>query len=529
MWIKLQASCSSVEQATAFFAHRFGGNDPDPSRPDLRFVTFSFRVPRRLSECVDHIANWASVMDRLPDGWDSSEFRLAKGPYPWCESQLPDCDCRGDRGRLDIVYCSDIGSRADKSRREAKSPNARRAGNIQEMRDILSRRQAAQRNNRNTAIAEPQAQPAVEQFNCPVHREHHPYSELMERALEAQLFAIRMRMRAQDARGDTTFRSRSSAIAEHLRRKLQAQECADALVAGSSGIPELIYKYIPADLIGKGPPRSLRATQILALNDKMECNFETMPDNDMEALDFLTLVQSRVEEHLGIAVTEEELLERSLRFGDLRVSTFVQEYLNARVGVVSLSTDILVPTMWSHYAGNTGVVVGYDSEALRGLGYELRPMNYAELAPVYEPTRDDAIHLDFADLEKMGQDARTGREASGTPILVTAELTRMGAGWKNLSRLLFTKGASWAYEKEVRLLVDLQDARDTGTCHDGRPIKVIDLPPSAIAEIYGSDGTSAADLARAREAARGENLSGLLVGQLSSHAFRMQKTTSTRY
>ena len=347
--------------------------------------------------------------------------------------------------------------------------------------------------------------------------------------LEAQLFVIKMQMRAQDSRGDRTFRSHSSAIAQHLRRQLQAQECADAVVAGGFDIPEVIYKYIPADLIGKGPPRSLRATQILALNDKMECNFMTMPGNDMEALDFLMLIQSRVEELLGIAVTEEELLERSLRFGDLRLSTFVQQYLNPRVGVVSLSTDLLVPTMWSHYAGNTGVVVGYNSEALRGLGYELRPMDYAELAPMYEPTRDDAIRLNFADRERMEQYARTGRETSGTPILVTAELTHMGAGWKDLSRLLFTKGASWAYEKEVRLLVGLQDARDIGTCHAGWPIKVIDLPPDAIAEIYGSDSTSATSLARTKEAARGENLSGLLVGQLSSHAFRMQKTSSTRH
>ena len=418
----------------------------------------------------------------------------------------------------------------DAARREAKSPNARRSGNIQEMRDILTRRQAAQTSNRNTVVTEPQAQPAAEQFTCPVHREHHPYSELVERALESQLSAIRIQLRAQDARGDTTFRSFSTGVADLLRRQFQAQECADAFVAGGLDIPEVLYKYIPADLIGKGPPRSLRATQILALNDKMECNFVTMRGTDMDVLDFLVLARSRIEEHLGIAVTEEELLERSLRFGDLRLSTFVQEFLNSRVGVVSLSTDILVPTMWSHYAGNTGVVVGYDSAALRGLGYELWPMHYARFAPVYEPTRDDAIRLYFADLEKVEQDARSGQEAGGMPTLATAELAHMGAGWKNISRLLFTKGASWAYENEVRLLVDLKEARDTKKCDDGgQPIQVIDLPPSAITEIYGSDSTSPIDRALTVEAARGENLSGLLVGQLSSHAFRMQKTSSVKH
>lgn len=530
MWIKLQASCSSLEQATAFFEHRFGGNDPDPSRPDLRYISFSFQVPRRLSECVDHIANWALVREGMPIDWDSDEFRLVKGPYAWCETLLADCDCRGNRGRLDIVYCSDLGSLEDAARREAKSPNARRLGNIQSMRDIVIRRQVEQRNNPRTVVTEPSAQPQAEQFYCPAHREYHPYSEQVDRKLQAQLSAIKAQMRTQDPRGDTTFRTFSTSLAKHLRSQLQAQECADSFVAGGFDIPEVIYKYMPAGLIGNGPPNSLRTTQILALNDKMECNFVTMPDPDMDPLDFLTLIQSRIEGHLSIAVEEEELLERSLRFGDLRLSTFVQEYLNPQVGVVSMSTDLLVPTMWSHYAGNTGVVVGYDTEALRCHGYDLRPMHYAEIAPVYEPTRDDTIRLRLADLEEMEQCTRLGQESSGTPILASTELARMGAGWKNISRLLFTKGASWAYEKEVRLLVDLQESRDTGKRDDdGWPIKVIDLPPSAITEIYGSDSTSQEDRALAVEAARGENLDGLLVGQLSSHAFRMQKTVLSRY
>ncbi len=529
MWIKLQGSCSSVEQATVFFGFRFGG-DSDPEWPEYESTEFSFRVPRRLSECVDHIANWASVKDGLPDGWDSSEFRLAKGPYAWCESLSTDCDCRGGRGRLDTVYCADVGLLEDAARRETKSPNVRHLEIIQGMRDTVTRRQAERRNNSPTVVAEPEAPPQGEQFNCPVHREHHPYSEQVEQKLEARMSAIRMQMRSQDARGDTTFKKFSTALAEHLRRQIQVQECADAFVSDGFDVPEVIYKYMPADLIGKGPPSSLRATQILALNDKMECNFVTMPDPDMDALDFLMLVQSRVKERLGIAVAEEVLLERSLRFGDLRLSTFVQEYLNPRVGVVSLSTDILVPTMWSHYAGNTGVVVGYDTEALKDLGYDLRPMHYAEIAPVYEPKRDDAICLHFADLEKMEQNTRSGQETGRTRILASAELTHMGSGWRNISRLLFTKDTSWAYEKEVRLLVDLQEARDTGKCDDDDwPIKVIDLPSSAITEIYGSDSTSRTDRALAAEAARGENMSGLTEGWLSSHAFRMQKTSSVRH
>ena len=155
-------------------------------------------------------------------------------------------------------------------------------------------------------------------------------------------------------------------------------------------------------------------------------------------------------------MAEEELLERALRFGDLRLSTFIQEYLNPLVGVVSLSTDLSVPTMWTHYAMNTGIVVGYDTEVLRNLGFELRQVSYTEIAPVYEPTKGDVIQLQFADRERMEQDTRAGRTLNGTPILGTVELTHLGADWPALSRLLFVKGPSWEYEREVRLLVDLQ-------------------------------------------------------------------------
>ena len=183
--------------------------------------------------------------------------------------------------------------------------------------------------------------------------------------------------------------------------------------------------------------------------------------------------------------------------------------LNPLVGVVSLSTDLSVPTMWTHYALNTGIVVGYDTEVLRNLGFELRQVSYTEIAPMFEPTRGDVIQLQFADRERMEQETRAGRIGNGTPILGTVGLTQLGADWQALSQLLFVKGPSWEYEKEVRLLVDLQETRDTGEKDDNRwPIKVIDVPPEAIKEIYGGVRTSDADLTRAAELARGEDKCG---------------------
>ena len=182
-------------------------------------------------------------------------------------------------------------------------------------------------------------------------------------------------------------------------------------------------------------------------------------------------------------------LRRSRRYADLRLSTFIQEYLNSRVGVVSLTVDRFVPTMWAHYARNTGVVVGYDTEALAQLGFEMRSVTYSEFAPWYEPTKDDVIRLLLIDREHMEQDARAGKTTKGNPILCDVDLTEFCADWKSLSRLLFVKGASWEYEKEIRLLVDLRQTRDTGKRDENDwPVKVIDLPPEAIREIHGGGG-----------------------------------------
>ena len=263
----------------------------------------------------------------------------------------------------------------------------------------------------------------------------------------------------------------------------------------------------------------------------MECNLTSMRSAEEEdTVEFLALVQTKLERHLSVVVPWEELLTRSVRYAEPMLSTFIQEFLNPLVGVVSFSTDVTVPTMWAHYARNTGIVVGYDTEALNALGFELRPVVYSELAPTWRPSDGDAIRLAFVNREHMERELRAGRNGEGFPILASTQLAELGAGWKSLSRLLLVKGMSWAYEKEVRLLVDLEQARDTGKeDSNGWPVKVIDPPPEAIREIYGAANTREPDVERAVEAARGENRKGLFVGHVSSHAFRIQKTGGVNY
>ena len=556
VWLKVQSSCRSTEQAAAFFEARFNGTD---HFPDGEFPV----TPFRLSGRSDWVANWASIVDRLPAEWDDDEFHIKGAPYPWCETLSDDCDCHGAKGRLDHAHCSDFGLLNETEKRESKSPNVRYEYYIREMEERIAQRDESQRKERRerqqrtsprrvTPVASKPAQRGgdfaggaeamthamntversmAEGFYCSIHSRHHPYGEQPVRNMVARLNATFAQMSAWEGPDRQTFMSQIGVIAAYWLRTHQSEECARQSVWDDADIPDTLYKYIPRKLIGKGPPSSLRATQLLALNDDMECNVTTMKSSQEEdTLAFLRLVQSKVEEHLGIAVPWEELLTRSNRYADVRLSTYIQEHLNPLVGVVSFSTDILVPTMWAHYARNTGIVVGYDTEALRALGFELRPVVYSEFAPTYEPSSGDTIRLDFVDREDMDRNLKAGRTSEGFPLLARTDLAAFGADWKSLSRVLLVKGMSWAYEKEVRLLVDLHQTRDTGkTDGDGWAVKVIDPPPEAVKEIYGGARTREADVQRAVRATRGDNNRGLFVGHVSSHAFRIQRTGGVRH
>ena len=280
----------------------------------------------------------------------------------------------------------------------------------------------------------------VRGFYCSIHGSHHAYDEQAIRKTLSNLAAASAQISTRSGTDHKLAIPQIGVIATHWLQLHQSEECAKKFLWGEANIPEILYKYIPRELICKGTPDSLRATQLLALNDDMECNVTTMRGREEEdTLAFLAVVKTRLERRLGIAVPWEELLTRSLDYGDIRLSTFIQEYLNPLVGVVSFSTDKLVPTMWAHYARNTGIVVGYDTEALRALGFELRPVVYSELAPRYQPQKGDAIRLDFVNREDMDQELKAGRNKEGFPILASTYLAEFGADWKSLSRLMLVE------------------------------------------------------------------------------------------
>ena len=132
VWLKVQASCSSSEQAAAFFEYRFSGTDyttVDGHRP----VT-----PFRLSQRSHYLANWVSMADRLPAGWDDDEFHIVGTPYPWCETLSDNCDCHGSKGRLDAAFCSDFGLHDDTDKRASKSDNVRHRQYVQSMEERIA-------------------------------------------------------------------------------------------------------------------------------------------------------------------------------------------------------------------------------------------------------------------------------------------------------------------------------------------------------------------------------------------------------
>ena len=557
MWMKLQVPGDPEQEqpASPMLEARFGGTTEIQYEP-------SFSVPFRLSERSQHIHNWEEVKDSLPLAWDDHEFLLSESPYAWCETLSEGCDCHSAKGRLDITCCSNFGLLEDAKGRQGRSHNAWHRNYIRGLEQRITNHDQARRqenSGRATTLPSQEVAPveptsgvpltademaaaradAINRVNrlmaqtyyCQIEGRYHACSAQVRLRLVAKVIETVEQLTRLHAAARRTLMTSMDAVIDHFLRRLQSDECAEKVVRGKPDVPQILYKYIPRHLIGSGAPNSLRATQLRALNDDMECSVRTMnTDTQMDALQFLALVQSKLGEQLGITPEWEDLLTRSLRYGDLRLSTFIQDYLTPHVGVVSLSTDPLVPTMWSHYSRNTGIVVGYDSEMLQDLGFALRPMLYSEIAPSYQPAKDDTIRLDFLDRERLQEQTRQGESPNSFTLIATSDLAEMSAGWRSLSPLLFVKGMSWAYEKEVRLLVDLDNTRDTGkkdaSCW---PIKVIDLPPDAVKEIHRGDNTRDADVDRAVEVARGDNNKGLLVQSVSAHAFRIQRTVGSRY
>ena len=312
---------------------------------------------------------------------------------------------------------------------------------------------------------------------------------------------------------------------EIVRERERADRWVNQQVHDMYHVPDIIYKYIPFRLLTFGVPLTLRATQPVALNDVMEANLSTFrADATMSRDRWYETVGRRLRQIFGEdALSQEQLERRARRYGDPRISTIVREYLSRFVGVVSFSTDPLMPTMWAHYADNSGFVVGYKSDAIRPLGSRLRRVLYMELAPIYWPDRNDTVELNWVDEEN--RQARPDQK--GVPILGSHDFLTLDRDWRSLSDLLFVKSDAWKSESEIRLQVDLGTTRRTDEV-DGHEVRVVDVPADAIEEVYVGVGTPDAAIRKISAIVSDQNGGRQwMLKYTDSHAYRIQVTSTS--
>ena len=321
---------------------------------------------------------------------------------------------------------------------------------------------------------------------------------------------------------------RAAIVQLHFRRRAEIK-WVEGQVQGMIELPQVLYKYVPANSLDHGIPRTLRATQPAALNDVMEGNVRTSMENKVNQDYWYSLIYEKLKEIFGDdALPYEELERRKRLYGDPRISTIVREYLSRFVGVVSFSSDPLIPPMWAHYARNSGFVIGYKTSIMRTLGVDLRRVLYLELAPVYHPTHDNIVRLQFVDEERRKEQAKTTSKNSGIPLLSRdVNFFELRKDWRELTKALFVKGKTWEGEQEIRLLVDLRNTRALDEKDEnGYPISVIDISAEAIEEVYVGFNTPRTEVAKMEQVV-GVGEGEWKLKRTDSHAYRMQVTSTS--
>lgn len=225
---------------------------------------------------------------------------------------------------------------------------------------------------------------------------------------------------------------------------------------------DILYKYVTSDRaqtcipeVGDG---TLRATQPAALNDPFECAVEftyVIPDEEEENRELAKVLTQINRSKL---ITEEVVQIARQEFGSLFIRQLVAEQFSTRFGIVSFTTEPFHPLMWSHYTDDgSGFVIGYDVTELEKLagpcGY-LRSVDYQVQLPLMPRPN----------------------------VLVSPE--------SNMPIVLSLKSDHWSYEKEWRLIVELNRTIGTGqTDHHGQPINLVQIPNEAVVSVYYTERT----------------------------------------
>ena len=248
--------------------------------------------------------------------------------------------------------------------------------------------------------------------------------------------------------------------------------------------PSLLYKYASAKRaltclpeVGDG---ALRATQPAALNDPFECHISTLlmdarrgrrTETREEIEEFaraLTNINPRKQ------VDARDVGRARKRYGSLFVRTLLARQLSARFGIVSFSKNPYHPLMWSHYTTDgSGFVIGYDSEMLREL---------AENA--------------------NGRLSKVSYQRDPTGLKKYKEFKNID----NINRLLARKSDHWKYEKEWRLIVELNHTIGTGKVDSlDQSINLLRVPNEAVRDVFYTERTQTKHVRRLDRRLTAEN------------------------
>lgn len=222
----------------------------------------------------------------------------------------------------------------------------------------------------------------------------------------------------------------------------------------------VLYKYVSSERVFTCLPEvgdgTLRATQPSALNDPFECavNMVFLEDDEEEGNSELSMILTSL--NPNSPVSKRDVAEAKVRHGSHFLRELLSGQLSKRCGIVSFASDPRHLLMWAHYTvDGSGFAIGYDVTKLIRLSRgerRLRPVLYGP-----------------------------------KPILIDGYVTLTEG---NLSALLSYKNDHWEYEKEWRLIVDLNETIGTGhSDRHGQPINLLRIPNEAVVSVYYTERT----------------------------------------
>jgi hypothetical protein len=213
----------------------------------------------------------------------------------------------------------------------------------------------------------------------------------------------------------------------------------------------IVYKYLPPNLVSVLVNSTLRFTQAVALNDPFESSplgthlNKSLVDGQRE-----WVKQSGIEvTGMGKVEVEAYIIQRARE-----VVQSVTEPVRRNFGILSVSLERSELLMWSHYCdSHRGFVIGFEGlheyfqKGIPDKRGGLREVIYSEKRP-HLPPFDRFSEYNVAEI------------------------------------LLLTKSLHWSYEKELRMLHNIEHADiNLGPDQGGHNIYLFKFPPETVKEI----------------------------------------------